>query len=261
MLEWALVKLRSIAAFVLFSAACSACPSRITRVEIPLEDRLKARQLMVDGDVLLKDGKDHLALLKYLESSTLNPYSPSCFNKLAVAYARILMLSQAKHAVDRAIRLDRKYPYGYNTRGIIQMALGKPGAAAGSFEKALHLDPHNSVFYLNLGRAHMEAGDYRKSQSALRQALQLNPDVLDLKDTIEVSASNKRDAVESYYRMAGLFAEAGDVKSCLYYLSRALESGFRDRARLENDAAFEGLRDNRSFIELVVSYGLREEAT
>ena len=38
---------------------------------------------MFEGDVLIKDGKDHLALLKYLESSTLNPYSQYCFSKLA----------------------------------------------------------------------------------------------------------------------------------------------------------------------------------
>ena len=211
--------------------------------------------------MLLKDGKDHLALLKYLESSTLNAYSPHCFNKLAVAYARILMFSQAKRAVDRAIRLDGEYPYGYNTRGIIQMALGKPGAGVDSFEKALHLDPQNSIFYLNLGRAHMGAGDYKKSRSALKQALQLNPDVLHLEGTIEVSASHKRDAPESYYRMAQLFAEVGDVKACLNYLSRALESGFRDRDRLQNDPVFDALRTTRTFIELVASYGLQERTT
>ncbi len=216
---------------------------------------------MLDGDMLLKGGKDHLALLKYLESSTLNPYSPYCFNKLSVAYARILMFSQAKRAVDRAIRLDGEYSYGYNTRGIIQMALGKPGAAVGSFEKALDLDPGNSVFFLNLGRAHMEAGAYKKSRSALKQALQLNPDVLDLKDTIEVSGTNKRDDPESYYRMAQLFAEVGDVRACLHYLSRALESGFRDRDRLQNDTAFDALRSTRAFGELVASYGLQEQST
>ncbi len=216
---------------------------------------------MLEGDVLLKGGKDHLALLKYLESSTLNPYSPTCFNKLAVAYARILMFFQAKRAVDRAIRLNRDYPYGYNTRGIIQMALGRPRAAVGSFEKALHLTPQNSVFYLNLGRAHMEAGDYRKSRLALKQALQLNPDVLHLENTIEVRASNKRDDSESYYQMAQLFAEVGDVNACLYYLGRALESGFRNRDRLQNDAAFEALRNTRAFIELVESYGLQERTT
>ena len=32
------------------------------------------------------------------------------------------MFSQAKRAVDRAIRLDGEYPHGYNTRGIIRMA-------------------------------------------------------------------------------------------------------------------------------------------
>ncbi len=210
--------------------------------------------------MLLKDGKDHLALLKYLESSTLDPYSPHCFNKLAVAHARILMLAQAKRAVDRAIRLDGEYPYAYNTRGIVQMARGKPGAAVNSFEKALHYNPLNPVFYLNLGRAHLEAGNFTKSRSALKRALQLNPQVLDLSDTIEVS-SRHRDDPESYYRMARLFAEIGDVKTSLYYLGRALESGFRDRDRLYKDKAFEALRDNRDFTELVSSYGLQKQST
>ena len=207
--------------------------------------------------MLLKDGKDHLALLKHLESSTLDPYSAYCFNKLAVAHARILIFSQAKRAVERAIRLDGDYPYGYNTRGIIQMALGRPGAAVGSFEKALHYSPQNPGFYLNLGRAHMEAGNFKKSQSALKRALQLNPDVLNLKDTIEVGGRKRRNASESYYRMAQLFGEVGDSKACLYYLGRALESGFRDRDRLHKDKAFEALSDTRAFIDLVSTYGLQ----
>ena len=160
------------------------------------------------------------------------------------------MFPQAKRAVDRAIRLDGEYPYGYNTRGIIQMALGKPGAAVSSFEKALHYSPQNPIFYLNLGRAHMEVGNFKKSRSALKRALQLDPDILHLKAAIEVSTRNKRDDSESYYRMAQLFAEVGDVKACLYYLGRALESGFRDRDRLHNDKEFEALRDTRAFIEL-----------
>ena len=255
------MSLRFIAAVVLFASASSACPSKITPVEIPQEDRLKTRQLMLEGDVLLQDGKDHLALLKYLESSTLYPYSQHCFNKLAVAYARILMFSQAKRAVDRAIRLDGEYPHGYNTRGIIRMALGNPGAAVSSFEKALHYSPQNSVFYLNLGRAHMEAGNFKKSRSALKRALQLNPNVLNLEDTLEVSASNKRDDTESFYRMAQLFAEVGDVDACLYYLGKTLQSGFRDGDRLHKDKAFEALRHTRAFIELVSSYGLQERTT
>ena len=65
------MRLRFIAAVVLFASASSACPSKITRVEIPQEDRLKARQLMLEGDVLLQDGKDHLAASISLPSPML----------------------------------------------------------------------------------------------------------------------------------------------------------------------------------------------
>jgi tetratricopeptide (TPR) repeat protein len=255
------VRSRFVAVAVLVTSVCTACPARIKPTEISREDRLAARRLMLEGDVLIKEGKDHLSLLKYLESSTLDPYSHKCFNKLAVAYARVLMFSQARRAIDRAIRLDREYPHAYNTRGIIQMALGKPGAAVGSFRKAVLLSPENPVFHLNLGRAHLEAGHYQESRVAISRALQLDPEVLELEDTIEVSAARKRDDPESYYRMARVFGEVGDEKTCLYYLRKALSSGFRDRDRLVQDQAFETVRDSRAFIELVSSYGLQEETT
>ena len=78
---------------------------------------------------------------------------------------------------------------------------------------------------------------------------------------LEVSASNTRDDTESFYRMAQLFAEVGDVDACLYYLGKTLQSGFRDRDRLHKDKAFEALRHTRAFIELVSSYGLQERTT
>ncbi len=240
-----------VATLVLSAAIFTACAGKIEPVEIPEEDSLKARQLMFQGDALFRDGKDHLALLKYVESSTLNPYSQFCFNRLAITYGRVLMFTQAQKAVNRAVRLDPGYADGYNTRGSIQVALGKYDAAIGSFKNALRHSPQNPVFHLNFGRAHLLAGHYEKSRSAFQAALELNPDALALEGTIALSASDRQENVESFYKMARVFAEHGDAASCLYFLDRALAKGFKDRERLQKDKAFEQLRSSRAFIDLV----------
>ncbi len=92
-------------------------------------------------------------------------------------------------------------------------------------------------------------------------ALGLNPDALALEGTVALSASGRQENVESFYKMARVFAEHGDAASCLYFLDRALAKGFKDRERLQKDKAFEQLRSSRAFIDLVARYGLKPSTT
>ncbi len=216
---------------------------------------------MLEGSRLLREGKDHLALVRFVESSTLDPYNALTFNKMAITYSRLARFPQAQKAVTRALRLYPEYANAHNTRGILHLANHRYGKAARSFREAIRLDSTSAVFQLNLGTALLNQGDYRAGRVAYQRALQLDPEVFDLEGVIQVATSDPQPAPEKFFQMSVLFAELGDADTCLYYLGKALADGFRDWERLTREPALSGLREESAFVNLLASYGLQAEAS
>ncbi len=245
-------------AFSLIAAFSTGCASRITKQPVDRASQIKAHRYTIDGDQLLRSGKDHLALLSYLEASTFDPYNQVISNKLAIAYARLTRFGQAKRASDRAIRLEPKYSFAYNTRGIIFLGLDQVATAVRAFEKAIDLAPDKPAFYINLGSAQLKLERFGEARSSFQRALSLDPEAFAMNDTLEVAANHTeaQPKPERHYQMAKLFADMGDKKTCLHYLAKALEDGFRDRKRLATDNSFSALLEDAEFISLVSSYGI-----
>lgn len=235
--------------------ACSGS-ARVNKIAIPVEDVIRSYRLAAEGDQLLQEGKDHLALAKYLEASQLNPTNEVLFNKLAVAYSRIQMIPQAKAAVDRAVRLNPKYSYAYNTRGIVYLALQDYSKATQSFIKAIRMGPPVAVFYVNLGQAYMMSGKFSRVREAYQEALKLDPDVFKRASAVHLPYTVPENDSEKNYEMARVFAELGDKKNFLQYLDKALAEGFSDQRRLWKEAAFERFKTDAEFVALLGRYGM-----
>ncbi|MCZ6879348.1 MAG: tetratricopeptide repeat protein [Acidobacteria bacterium] len=247
--------------FVLTIAALSACGGleRIPKLTVPREDLLTAYRLMAEGDQMFVDGREHFALLKYLEASRLNPYHEVIFNRLAMAFSRVRQFRQADEAVKRAIRLEPEYPFAHNTRGIIYLATRYNRQAIRSFKEAIRLKPEEASFYLNLGHAYVRDDEYQEGMRTYQMALQIDPEIFQRTDVIELSYEFADAAnPERFYQMARIFAELGDKDTCLEYLGKALSAGFSDSRRLMSDAAFEKLREDTEFVKLIASYGIVE---
>ena len=150
--QWALI--------VLTGSLLTCGPSRINKLPIPRERVLKGYRLMAEADKMLKEGKDHLAILKYTEVTRLNPYHEMIFNKLAVAYCRIGRYPQAKAAPARSIGLQPNYAAAHNTLGIVALSARQSKKAIRHFKKAIALDPEKSHFYRNLGYGQLMRGQY-----------------------------------------------------------------------------------------------------
>lgn len=232
------------------------CASRIHRQPVPEEDRIRSIRLMLNGDQLIKEGKDHLALASYIEASTLDPYNETIFNKLAIAYSRILMFEQAQAAVLRATRLNPDYPFAYNTQGIVFLASDQPRRALASFKKAIRLRKI-PLFYINLGNAYIRLDEFDSARESFVQALRLDPNAFNLEDSIQVETKGKEQDPERFYRLATLFGEMGARESTLEYLGKALSNGFRDAERLGNEPAFNFLRNDESFLRLLGAWGMQ----
>ena len=208
------------------------------------------------------DGREHFALLKYLEASRLNPYHEVIFNKLAMAYSSLRQFRQAEEAVKRAIRLEPEYPYAHNTRGIIFLATRFDRQAIRSFKEAIKLKPEEASFYLNLGHAYVRDNEYQEGLRTYQKALEIDPEIFQRTDIIELSYEFEDAAnPEKFYQMARIVTEEEDKDTSLEYLGKALSAGFSDSRRLMSDAAFEKLRQDDEFVKLIASYGIVESTS
>lgn len=244
-------------ALLLWLVSCSGI-KRIPKMAVPPDKVISSYRLVAEGDKLLKEGKDHLALLKYLEAADLNPYHEVIFNKLGIAYSRLTRYSQAREAVERSIGLNPKYSYAHNTLGIVELAEQDPKGAVKAFRKAIDLTPQIASFHANLGHAYMQRHKFDEARKAYREALRLDPQVFSNTSAMELSfPEDPRPDPERHYQMAVFFAETGDKAACLSYLSKAFSAGFSDRERISGEVAFEKLRADQDFIQLLELYGLK----
>ena len=250
--------MRSRNAISLIAAACFfvACgPKTIEKRPVSDEKRHQAILMMAEGDRLRKEGKDHLALLKYLEASQLDPYEEMAFNKLALAYCRLQMYPQARSAVKRAIGLNKDYAYAYNTQGILELSAQKPKSAVQSFATAVELKPDVASFYVNLGYAEGQRGNTEAAIAAFRRARQINPGIFDRQEFLELGSVGPVDP-EHYYRLALVFAELASLDRSLYYLEKAFSSGFDDFERLASEPALQAFNEMPEYQNFLRSYGV-----
>lgn len=244
-----------LVAAVLALADCG--PARIEKLPVPREQEIRAIRLMAEADELLQDGKDHLALLKYLEAAEANPYHEVIFNKLAVTYSRLHMFYQARQAVERSIGLEPDYSYAYNTKGIIDIAELKYGDATSAFHRAIRLKQEVANFHVNLGYAEMQRGHYEAGLEAYKRALEIDPDILSSNSAIELNFPTEAEpSPDQYYEMAKAFADLGSLDYCIKYLGQAISAGFRDFAKILNEEAFQKFRNEDEFVRFLQVYGI-----
>jgi len=202
-------------------------------------------------------GETYAALIKYLEASKLNPNSEIIFNKVAIAYTKLNYYDRATEAAMRSLGLNRKYAFGYNTLGTIQLVQHKARAAIRNFRRAISLNDRVAFFYLNLGNAYLEQKKGDSAMKAFHEALSIDPLVMSRQAGVGVQATSAQfnDAKRDYY-LARVFAERGQDDLALELLKRAFANGFTDLERIMKDKEFDRLRGSKEFKELLEEYGL-----
>jgi tetratricopeptide (TPR) repeat protein len=252
------MKLRSAILMVAAILAVAACgPKTIRKQSVPQEDAIMAVRLVAAGDKLLVEGKEHLAMLKYLEASKLNPYHEVIFNKLAVTYSQLRMYSQATSAINRSIGLNPDYAFAYNTRGIINLAQQSDMKAARSFRKAIDLDPTVGYFYVNLGYVLIQQGRGIEAREIYRKGIEVDPGLFENENMVELSYSTVQElGPEKYFELARVYADLGHLDYCLRYLGKAFSGGLSNSARIMSDPAFEVFMEDEKFLGFLRIHGV-----
>lgn len=179
--------------------------------------------------------------------------SPAIWNKIGIAYHQMLQLDTARKYYQRAIRMNPRYSEAINNLGTIYYAKRSYRRATNYYLKALKLAPESASIYSNLGTAYFARKQYKKALEAYQRALSLNPDVFENRNTYGVLLEERSvgERAKFHYYLAKTYARAGMNDRALQYLRKALEEGFNERKKIQEDPEFTGLKDNPEFQQIL----------
>lgn len=92
--------------------------------------------------------------------------------------------AQAEHAYLNAVKKFKNYRRAWKNLGLIYATTGELDKALGPISKALELGDVNASNYSILGIIYMQKEDYISAESALRNALMMDPKSKDLKENL-----------------------------------------------------------------------------
>jgi tetratricopeptide (TPR) repeat protein len=183
------------------------------------------------GWVLLKQGNARAAIGLFEAALRIDPEHAAAQENLTLAKAALA----GKSAGDAAALENTSY--GEDTEsarwlleGNTRMAAGNLEGAVDAYKRALERNPGLVTAANNLGAAYKRLGKYRLAEEVLSSMAARHP-----------------DSAAIYYNLACVRSLLGDAKSASEQLSLAIDKGFSDKARVENDPDFHQIRNTPAF--------------
>lgn len=180
---------------------------------------------------------------------------PVVWNKIGIAWHQLGQLDRAKADYEHAVKLNPRYAEARNNIGTVYYAYKSYRRAIAAYKKAIEIMPQSASFHKNLGTAYFARKQDKLCMVEYQEALRIDPDVFENHSPFGVvlEDSNVADRARYYYSLAKLNAKAGRNDVAIQYLKKALEDGFHDKKKLEQDPEFQAMRDLPEFKELLAS--------
>jgi tetratricopeptide (TPR) repeat protein len=201
-------------------------------------DILMARKMYREAAEAYKDGpKDSAVLL----------------NKTGIAYHQMLELAPAERYYRLAVSVNREYSEAINNLGTVYYARKSYRRSIGEYKKALRINPKSASIWSNLGMGYFARKEYKRAEESWQQALALDPDVFENHSTQGVLLQERsvEERAKFHFFLAQGYAKKGLNDRALLYIRKALEEGFKDRKKLQDDPAFAALQNLDEFKQLL----------
>ena len=216
--------------------------------------------------------KDNLTALDCFQAALSKTSTPAIiYNKIGMTYLVMNQWQKAKAPLQKAIKIDKKYPEAHNNLGVAlylktleewrrDRALGKTheaqprfGGAVKEYRKAIELSPESASFHSNLGTAYFQQKDYDRGLTEYREAYRLDPMVFERSAAtgISLQTNGPGDRARYYFTLARLHASTGNLDKALQALRRALEDGFGDVKEIYKAPEFAKLVKDERFTEMM----------
>jgi tetratricopeptide (TPR) repeat protein len=247
--------LRSVTAISFAAAFCAAISQAPAPSQAPAvtSPQFKATPEQV-GDSLMARQHYQAAIDAY-KTAPLN--SSESWNKMGVAYQLLLNVDDAARCYQKALKLDPKNSVAENNMGSIFMAKKQFGKAERAYKKALRLDPQSALFHKNLGTALLSERKYKQGWESYQDALKLDPAVFDHSTSVRVeNPASIQDRGAMNFYMAKSCVKAGMASRAVDYLRLALNEGFTTPKKILADAELASLKTVPEFQQLMASQGV-----
>ncbi len=171
------------------------------------------------------------------EAIRADPTYPPAFNNRALCWRNKKDYDKAIRDLDEAVRLDPKYALGYANRGTVWKTKKDYDRAIRDADESLRLDPKNSRYLYNRADTFRAKKEYDNAIRDFDEAIRL-----DSKMTM------------GYYGKAACLVVQGKKDEGLDSLRQAFDNGYRNIKALANDHAFDSVRNDPRYEELVKKY-------
>jgi tetratricopeptide (TPR) repeat protein len=204
------------------------------------------------GDIFMAEKRYREAAEMYADHSK---GSAVMLNKTGIAYHQMLQLNSAEKYYRQSLRADPKYSEAVNNLGTIYYAKKSYRRAISQYKKALRMSPDSASVWSNLAMAYFSRNDVEHAQESLKKAMMLDPDVFEHRSTQGVLLQERSvgERGKFHYYLAHTYALAGRSDLALQYIRKALEEGFKERKKIEEDPAFAQMKELPEFKELMAS--------
>ena len=174
-------------------------------------------------------------------------------NKTGIAYHQMLEFPAAEKYYRLAIKANPHYAEAINNLGTIYYARKSYRRALNEYKKALRISPDSASMWSNLGTGYFARKDYQHAAESWQHALQLDPEVFETRSTQGVLLQERSvdERAKFHYFLAKTYAKAGQNDRALLYIRKALEEGFKERKKFEEEPEFAPLKDLPEFKQIL----------
>jgi tetratricopeptide (TPR) repeat protein len=201
------------------------------------------------ADILMARGEYAAAITAYQQSDLK---SAIVWNNIGMAYHHLFALDEARKAYQQALTLNPRFAPAANNLAAVYYGQHEFRVAEHWYKKALKHTSESAVIYCNLGTAYFAEDNMKKGLKMYQKAFSIDADVFSPNRAAMVEGGGSREQrVAINYYIAQTFASAGKQEQALLYLRKAMDEGFRDRKRLDEDKDFAVLRTTPEFQKLL----------
>src|SRR5579863_5077391 len=179
-----------------------------------------------------------------------DPADAALWNKLGIAYQLEMDYRDARKSYKEATHKSAEFPEPWNNLGTTYYLESKYRRAVKYYTHAVELGPTSASFHMNLGAAYSKMRKYPDAIAQYREALQIDPNVLVEHSATAAIVQARGADVEFYFYLAKVFASLARPEDSVRYLRRAMEDGFKDFKRLDEDPDFQKISKFPAYVEL-----------
>lgn len=180
-----------------------------------------------------------------------NYESAQLWNKLGISYQLEMDYREARKAYKEASRRNADFAEPWNNQGTIYFLTGKYRKSLKYYRRAIEINPSSASFHMNLGASYSKMRKYPQAVEQYRAALELDPNILTEHSSAATVVEARGTDVEFYFYLAKVFASLSRPDDSVRYLRRALEDGFKDFKRLDDDPDFQKISKYPAYVELL----------